>query len=801
MREFWQDLRYGVRLLVRQRGFTGVVVTTLALAIGANTVIFSITSFLLLRPLPFQDRDTIAAVWSIDPQRGDERASVSDPDFLEWREAARSFEQLGAFSNDTYTLTGRGDATRLQAMRVTANLFEIWGIGATAGRRFQDGDDGRGAAPVVMLSDGYWRRQFAADPDIIGQSLVLDGTPHTVIGVLTPDMELGTLSLVEVWTPYVLDAQAPRDTRRLDVYGRLKPGVTVEQATAEIAAIAERQARDNPLTNAGWSAQAMPLLEAMTGSNTWLVLALLGLVVTFVLLIACANIANLMLARSVARRKELAVRAAIGAGRSRLVRQLLAESLLLGVIGGTLGLAVANGGLRIIKAVTYEPFFKQIEIDHRVLAFVAVLSIVTPLLFSLLPALSAARMNLSQAIGEGAGRTSGGRRGRRSRNALVIAQLSLAAALLVLSTLVIQVAMAQSRLDIGFDQENVLTLRIELDGPHYGDDASTRQFVDAVLDRLSRLPGVASAAAANALPVFGQPPTTTFTIEGRPVPNPTDQPWALQAAVSPDYFRTFDVPLIRGRSFTDADRPDSPAVALVSAETARRYWPDADPVGRRIKLSGAEGWVEIVGVISDVFNRQRLTEGYDPAFYVPLAQQPRRAMALAMRTTVDPATLGDAVRSEIRAQDPDQAVFDVQSMDQTFREVLATDRLLQGMFASFALLAFVLASGGLYGLMSYSVAQRTQEFGVRLALGARASDVVRHVVWQGVLLAGIGVALGLLGGLGLAFAITSMLFGVEPSDPATYAGVAAVLLSVAALAGYIPARRALSQNPIQALRQ
>ncbi len=801
MYEFWQDLRFGVRLLVRQFGFTSVVVVTLALAIGANTVIFSIASFLLLRPLPFQDGDTIAAVWSIDPQRGDERASVSDPDFVEWREGARSFEQLGGFSNDTHTLTGRGDATRLQAIRATANLFEIWGIGATVGRRFQAGDDERGAAPVVMLSDGYWRRQFAGDPEVIGQSLVLDGTPHTVIGVVTPDMELGSLSLVEAWTPYVIDAQAPRDVRQLRVFGRLKPGVSIEQARAEMAAIAERQARDNPVTSAGWSAQTVPIFESMTGSNTWVILSLLGLVVTFVLVIACANIANLMLARAVARRKELAVRAAIGAGRSRLVRQLLAESLLLGLVGGTIGLAVATGGLRIIKAVSYEPFFKQIEIDHRVLVFVAVLSVVTPLIFSLLPALSAARMNLSQAIGEGAGRTSGGRRGRRSRNALVVAQLSLAATLLVLSTLVIQVARAQSRLDIGFNPANVLTLQIELDGPRYGDDASAQQFVAALLDRLSRLPGVARVAATSALPIFGQPPTTNFTIEGRPVPNPTDRPWAIQTVASPDYFSTFDVLLVAGRSFTDADRSDSPAVALVSAETARRYWPDDDPIGRRIAMPASGAWLEIVGVVDDVFNRQELTEDFDPALYVPFAQHPSRALSVAMRTTVDPATLAEVVRSEVRALDPDQAVFDVKSMDQAFRELLASDRLLQGMFASFALLAFVLATGGLYGLMSYSVAQRRQEFAVRLALGARAFDVVRQVVSQGVALAAVGVALGLVGGLGLAFAISSLLFGVEPSDPATYATVAVTLISVATIASYIPARRALRQDPIQALRQ
>jgi len=653
----------------------------------------------------------------------------------------------------------------------------------------------------VMLSDGFWQRRFGADPGIVGDTLVLDATPHTVIGIVTPEMELGTMSLTDIWVPYVLDPQAPRDARRLAVYGRLKPGVGIETATAEIATIAERQARDNPVTNTGWSAQVMPLLQAMTGSNTWLILSLLVLVVSFVLVIACANIANLRLARGVGRRKELAVRAAIGAGRFRLVRQLLAESLLFGMAGGLLGLVAAEGGLRAIKAVTYEPFFKQIEMDYRVLAFVALLSIVTPVLFAFLPALSAARMNLSEVIGEGEGRTSGGRRGRRSRNALVIAQLSLAATLLVLSTLIIQVAAAQSRLDVGFDPTNVLTLQIELDGPRYGDDEAVRQFGDAAIERLEGLPGVARVAITSTLPVFSRAPTVSFEIEGRPVPQRDDQPWALQSTVSPGYFSTFDIPLVRGRSFVEADGPDAPAVALVSAETARRYWPDGDPVGRRVRMSGSEDWIEIVGVVADVFNQRELVDSFNPAVYVPLAQHPRRAMAIAARTAVAPDTLIDAVRSRIRDLDPDQAVFDVKSMDQNFREALATDRMLQGMFSSFALLALVLATGGLYGLMSYSVAQRRREFGVRLALGASTGDVTRQVVGQGMRLAAVGLAVGLTGGLALAYATSSLLFGVEPTDPTTYATVAATLLGVTLVASYLPVRRALTRNPIDALRQ
>jgi putative ABC transport system permease protein len=455
-----------------------------------------------------------------------------------------------------------------------------------------------------------------------------------------------------------------------------------------------------------------------------------------------------------------------------------------------------------MKAVTYEPLFRQLEMDHRVLSFVAVLALLTPLLFSLLPALHAARGDLSEALNEGAGRTSDGVRGRRSRNALVVAQLSLAASLLILSTLVIRSAIAMARLDLGFDPANVLTLQIELQGPRYSGDEPVRLFYDAALERLARLPGVAHASAASALPVLDRLSQAIFAIEGRPAPTPADRPWALQAIVSPGYFAAFDIPLVRGRGFTPADGPDAPGVALVSAEAARRYWRDEDPVGRRIRLGDGDGpWLEIVGLVSDVVNRQGLEGGSDPQLYVPLAQHTRRAMAFAIRTTADPAGLMAAVRREIQAEDPNQAAFDVRTMAQAFHEELATDRLIFGMFAAFALVALLLAAAGLHGVMSYSVAQRAQEFGVRLALGARSVDVVRLVVRQGLALVVAGASLGLVGGFVLANAIRGLLFGVGPADPLTYGGVTALLATVAFVASYVPARRAVAQDPIRTLRQ
>ncbi len=802
MRDLVQDVRYGARLLVKQPGFTTVVGLTLALAIGANTLIFSIVSFMLLRPLPLRNIDTLASIFAIDPQRGSDRARVSYQDFLDWQAKTRTFSALGAMTSGTYTLSGHGEPMRVEAQRVSWNLLDIWGFKLELGRNFRAEEDAPGAGHAVILSDGFWRRQFAADPGIVGQAITLNGEPYTVVGVLDPEAELGNLSLIDVWTPLALPADTPRDTRDLRVYGRLGPGATVAQASAEVETVARQLQQDHPVTNTGWNARVVPALVAMTGANGWLVLGLLGVFVSLVLVIACANVANLMLARAVARRKEIALRAALGAGRLRLVRQILTESLLLGLLGGAVGLAIAKGGLLIMQAVAYEPFFQQIVLDHRVLVFAASLSLLTPLLFSFLPALQASRLDLNEALKEG-GRTSGGGRGR-SRNALVVAQLGLAMTLLVLSGLIIRTAIAEAHLAIGFDPANVLTMHVDLTGPRYPDDERARLFYDTVVDRLARLPGVATAAVVDDLPAFGSPGSTDFSIEGRPAPTLSDRPWALRTTASPDYFRTFDIPLVRGRVFTRDDGPQAAGVALVSREAARRYWPDGDPVGQRIRLGDpnqAGPWLTVVGVVGDVLNNPDLNGPENPQLYVPAAQHPSRAMAIAVRTTTDAGGLLAAVRSTIHEVDPDQAVYDARTMAQRFHEELASDRLLYGMFTAFAFVALLLASAGLYGVMSYSVAQRSQEFGVRLALGARGADVMRLVMGQGVKLLVVGLAFGLLGGRALAQVIAGVLLGVGPNDPLTFGGVTLVLATVALLASYVPARRAIAIDPIRTLRE
>ena len=577
MRTFLQDLRYGIRVGLSQPGFSLTVVLTLALAIGANTVIFSFTNLLLLRPLPLHDQKTIAFIFMVDPQRGGDRGLVSIPDLLDYRSALTSFNNIAATTSASFTMSGRGDATALTGSRATANLFETWGLKMAAGQPFIRGDDLPGAPDVVVLSHTFWKRQFNGDPSIVGQALTLNGRPHTVRGVVAPDIEIGNLSLIEVWTPLTLDPAAPRDQRNVRTSGRLRPGVSLEQAHAEARAVSERLQRDHPPTNAGWTARLASPSEAMTGSETWIVLGLLMTVVGFVLLIACANIANLVLARATGRRRELAVRAALGASRVRMIRQLLTESVLLGILGGALGLAIAYAGLTIIKAAAYEPFFHLIVIDRNVLLFTSVLALVTPLVFSLLPALQSSRADLNETLKDSSTRAGGSVRGRRSRAALVVSQLSLAMALLIVSALLVQTMIAMNRTDLGFKPSGILTMRVDAPAWRYPTDASVTDYYDRLFSRLGALPGSHVVATVDRLPVLGGEAISPVTVDGHVPPRPEDRPWAVQSIASEQFFAAADIPLIAGRGFEPQDTPDAMPVAIVNEEMSRRYWSDPQP--------------------------------------------------------------------------------------------------------------------------------------------------------------------------------------------------------------------------------
>ena len=800
MRTLLQDLRYGTRMVRRQPGFSAVVVLTLALAIGANTVIFSFANILLLRPLPLHDPSTLGWIFAIDPHRGGDRGSLSVPDLLDYRESLTTFESVAASTRASVILTGRGDARRLQATRVTANLHDTWGLRMQLGRTFSVGADRPGAPPEVVLSHHYWSRELNADPAIVGQSLTLDGRPAVVMGVAAPDIEIGNLSEIDVWVPQPLAADAARDDRVLRVTGRLKPGATLAQANADVLRVAQMIARDHPKTHQGWSARVAPTREAMTGSDTKPIMILLSLVVGFVLLLACANLANLVLSRATGRRRELAVRSALGASRRRVVVQMLTENLIYGVLGGVLGLAVAQGGLMVMHAVAFEPFFQMLQIDRNVLLFTSALALMTPVLFGILPALHSTRADAVDALKDGGARTTGGVRAERSRSTLIVAQLSLAVMLLVLATLLVQALVNIARAPLGLDASKLLTARLELPAWRYGTPAAIAGYQDQLLARLRADSSIEATAVTDRLPLLDGEPTSSLAIAGRSELRVEDAPWAVTAVVSEQYFAAVGLQMAAGRAFDQGDRPDRPRVAIVNREMARRYWGSASgAIGARFTFAAnADGGpVEIVGVTGDVLRGDR--EAVNPQVYLAARQQPGRSVALVIRTN-DPIASAASVREQLRGVDPDVAVYDLRPFQQGLDEDLSSSHILGSLFASFALLALVLAASGLYAVVSYAAAQRVKEFGVRIALGATSSDIVRMMLRQTGRLVVIGLVIGLLGGRALAMLATSLLYRVSPSDPLTYAGVAVSLASIALLASYVPVRRATAVDPVTALR-
>jgi putative ABC transport system permease protein len=795
------DLRFALRLLVRRPAYAVIVVLTLALAIGANTVIFSFVNLLVLRPLPIGDPDSLGWIWALNPRSQTTRGQFSYADYVDLRDASRSFSLLAATRSESVTLTGRGEPQRLLARRVSANLFETWQLKTVAGRTLRPEEDRPGAACAMVLSHKLWTSHFRRDPGAVTQSVNVDGSPCTIVGVLDPSIEFGNLARTDVWMPIATDpAEVRRDDRRYGIIGRLKPGVTVEQADGEIRSIVERLAREFP-ANAGWSARVAPTREAIAGSDTWVILALLSLVVGFVLLIACANVTNLALARVAGRRRELAVRTALGASRWRTLRLLVIEGLVLGIAGGALGLGVAEAGLRLIRAAAYEPFFDLVRIDRTVMLFAAGVSILCPILFSLLPALLASDNQAGEALKEG-GRTSGAVRARRSRHALVVAQVALAMTLLVVASLVVRSMIAISRANLGFDPHQLLTAQIVVPEWKHKDDASAARLQNDVVTRLRGLPGVEAAAAASALPALGQGTRATFVVSGRPPTTDAERPWARWVVVSGDFFRTTGIPLLAGRTFTDGDRADTEAVAVVNATAAQKYFGSTSAALDARFSTAAPGeapqWIRVVGIAGDTSNPD-IELPPEPQLYVPLLQRPSRTTALLVRAA-RPADVASALRGAVREADSDVPIFQLRTFDEALDDELSSSRILAGMFTAFGLLALVLASTGLYGVISYSVGQRTQEIGVRMALGAVPGDIRRLVVSHGLKLVAIGGAVGLAGAVLVSQTMRSVLYGVTASDPATYAGVVFAVVASAAVAMWVPTRRATRLDPVRSLR-
>jgi predicted permease len=804
----WQDLRYGARMLARNRGFTVVAVIALALGIGANSAIFSVVNTVLLRPLPYKDPEQLVMVWEEGTPQGQGLPinSVSAANYVDWRDQNQVFANMAVIGRVTFNLTGSGEPERLDGRRVSANLFELLGVEPQVGRKFSAEEDSPGANRVVILSHGLWQRRFGAQSDIIGKHLTLSGETREVVGVMPPWFQFPSRD-DQLWVPIAFGPQqaANRGNNSYEVIARLKPGVTREQAEAEMDAITARLQQQYPDVVKTKGSVVIPLHEQLVGDIKPALLILLG-AVGFVLLVACANVANLLLARAAVRHKEIAVRLALGARRWRLVRQLLTESLLLSAMGGAVGLLLAIGGVNLLKAFIPDNVSQvtEVSVDANVLAFTLGVSLLTGLIFGLVPALQTSRFDLNDALKEGGRDSSAGQHGNHIRNLLVVGEVAVSLVLLIGAGLLIHSFVRLRSVDPGFRTDNLLTMRIALPRLKYPDHPRRTAFFEELLSRVQRVPGVRSAAVANWIPLTLQGDTFGISVEGRPDPGAQEMPDVVTRVVSFDYLNTMGIQLLRGRHFDDQqDRTDSAPVAIISETTARRLWPDEDPLGKRLRPGGAdseEPWITVIGVAEDVRQFELTAEprlqmylaNVQPSYFVP--------GHLVVRTDIDPMSLAGAVRQAVWEIDKDQPVSDVRSMDQIFAESIAHQRFSMVLLGTFAAVAMLLGTVGIYGVMSYTVAQRKHEIGVRMALGAGTGNVVSLIVGHGLKLTLIGVVVGLAAAFVLSRVMQSLLFGITATDPATFIAIPLVLMAAATLASYVPARRASKIDPVIALR-
>jgi len=820
----FQDLRFGLRMLRKNPGFSLIAVLTLALGIGANTAIFSVVNAVLLRPLPYAAPERLVFIYNSVPGWGIQKLGLFEAEFLRLRDQARALEQVSLYTSTTLTLTGAGEPERVSSGTASGELFAALGVPPALGRSFKLEEEPRGQSNVVMLSHGFWRRKFAASPDVIGQSLTLDGRSYTIVGVL-PQSFKSPLTLqadraIELWIPPGYNPASACCGHGLNVVARLRVGQTLEQAQTEINQIMAGVQRDYPQgypkdypKDGTKQAMIKPLQQELVGDlrlALWVLLA----AVLFVLLIACANVANLLLARSELRAAEIAIRAALGAGRARIIRQLLVESLLLAVIGGGLGLLLAWRGLALLPALGAEklPRLQEIALDGRVLGFTLLVSLLTGVVFGLAPALQALKFDLHTALKEG-GRASASIRGRsRLRAALVVAEVALSLMLLLGAGLLIKSFWRLQQLDTGFRAEQLLTLRLFPPASTYPNDQQVAAFYEKLLDRVRSLPGVKDAAVTDGVPLGDWSGGTQLEVEGQ-LPKPGGHNTAGWHVVSPDYFRTLGVRLLRGRLLEDADQGQATPAALVNETLARAHWPNEDPLGRRIRLlnrpqgQATTAFLTVVGVVADLKN-DGLTKAARQEVYVPLRQRTAaiagmgfaRQMTLAVRTSVEPLNLVHAIRQEVAALDRNVPIASVRTMEQILATVTVQPRFNMILLGIFAAVALVLAAVGIYGVLSYSVTQRTHEIGLRLALGAQQGEVLKLVVRQGMILALLGVAIGLAASFALTRLLTGLLYGVSATDPLTFIVIALLLTVVALMACWIPARRATKVDPLIALR-
>jgi predicted permease len=809
MTSLWQDVRVSLRMFAKAPGFSAIAILTLALGIGANTAIFSVVNAVLLAPLPYSRPDQLVMVWSKNDPKGYKTFPVSGGDYAEWKSQNSVFDSMAASSDTLYTLTGAGEPQVVIGYQFSADYFRLLGTSSELGRTFLDEEDRAGGPDVVVLGDAIWRRTFHADPNIVGKSITLTGKPFTVVGVMPPSFRYP--SLVELWTPLGLPASflTKYDETSLRVLARLKPGVTLKQAQSQMDAIQQRIAQEHPQTDGGNGVTLIPLREEIAGDVRMPLLILLG-AVGFVLLITCANMASLMLARAAGRRREIAIRTALGASRARLVRQFLTESLLLSLAGGALGVLLANGATRFLLAIFPNnianmsiPQVTSIPTDARVFSFTLLAALLTGALFGLAPVLGFETAASGEGLQETSRSTTASSAERRFRSLLVISEFALALVLLIGAGLMITSFRNLLRGNLGFDADHILSAQLFLSIAEYPPEKPERrlEFVNDAMERIRRLPGVESVGAAGFMPLSGFWSEADFTVQGQPGPAPGQKPSAKSDFVTPDYFRAMGISLLKGRAFTEQDRPGAAQVVIVNEILARKEFGAQNPIGQQLNFGDSKKYDlwEVVGVVSDIHDFG-LEEKVRGNIYRPFAQIPLPVVAFVVRTSGRPASLTSAVKQAIWSVDKEQPIYKIIGVDRLASESLGLRRVSSVLLGAFSALALLLAGLGIYGVTAFSVAQRTHEIGVRMALGAQPESVLKMVMGYGMRIVIAGLAIGLAGALGLSRVVASLLYGVKPTDVMTFIFTSLLLTFIALMACYVPARRAMRVDPMVALR-
>jgi putative ABC transport system permease protein len=800
-----QDIRFAIRTLVKNPAFTITAVLCLTLGIGVNATIFSCVRAMLLRPFPYRDPDALVAIGEANTVRGWHMNTVSYPNFRSWQADNRSLTNAGIYTGTSYNLASGGGAEFVPGGNVSWTMFRTLGIAPALGRDFREDEDRVGAPNVIILSDRLWRDRFGARKEIIGQEILVDGIKNTVIGVMPPEFEFPWAA--RAWTTMQMDPMKNRGNHSWQVIGRLKPSITIDQAQTDVRRISAGLEKLYPSSNTGWSADVQSLRDFQVG-NIRPVLLIMMASVGFVLLIACANVANLLLARATARSKEMAVRVALGAEGWRVMRQLLTESVMVALAGATLGIAFAFGLLQWIKASILNgiPFWMRFTIDGQVLLFTVAVAVVTGLLFGLVPALQSSNPNLNETLRDsGARGASAGRSRQRLRSSLVVGEVALSLVLLVGAALLIRSFLGLQSIKPGFDADGLLTMRLTLSGPRYDSTYKRFAFWDRFLTDLNQRPGVVSASITNNIPLSGNNNNSFITLEDQPTLL-GQEPLLEIRWVSPRYLETMRIPLRRGRMFNQQEWADTSVtgrVAVINEYMATKYWPKGDAIGKRFKFGNVTDtlnrWVTVIGIAADIKHKQ-LTSTADLQGYMPFRQGGWNTAAIVVRTQGEPMQVTNTALGALKQADPLLPAYRVMSMETSIARSYWQQALYGKLFGVFALIAVVLAAIGVYGVISYAVSQRTQEIGVRVALGAQRGDVLRLIVGHGAMLGGLGVAIGLVGGLAVTRFLRTLLYGVSPFDPVSFVGVAALLTGIALVASYIPARRAAKVDPVEALR-